>query len=411
MISISQARATILAQVQPNGPVRIGIQHAVGRVLAENIAYDLDSPPYDKALMDGFAVRSIDRRQGRTSLEVIDRITAGMTPHVALREGTAIEIMTGAPVPAGADAVVMIEQTTRHEKAGTQFIEINASSIAPGQNILRRGASAQQGEIVFARGHCLRPRDIGVLCEAGRDAVRIVRPARVTVLATGNELVPANTVPTHAQIRNTNGPMLAAMARQFGAQCRYGGICRDDPAQLELAIKNNLDTDILLLSGGVSTGVLDLVPNALAQLGVECLFHKVYLKPGKPLWFGRYQQNDRTTCVFGLPGNPIGSLVCFQLFVRPTIQRLGGAEPSALTTIQAVLGCAYHQQWDRPTYYPVKIERFAAGRAVVAPLSWQGSADQRTVARADGLALFHADRQHYPAGSAVEVLLMEDTNL
>ncbi len=408
MISIDEALASVLERACPKGAARMGLERAADLTLAEDIRFDMDSPPYDKALMDGYAVRAADVADSTVRLEIVARITAGSVPRIALRAATAARIMTGAPLPQGADAVVMIERTTSGEGEQGAWVRIDDPPVVAGQNILRRGLSARRGEVLLRRGHRLRPRDVGVLCEAGRTAVRVIRPPRVAVLATGDELVPPGVVPGAGQIRNTNGPLLAALARQLHAHCETLPICRDDRRWLDAAVRAGLDHDVLLLSGGVSTGDLDLVPAALRDAGVQCVFHKVHLKPGKPLWFGMREQGGHTTHVFGLPGNPVGCLVCFRLFVRPLIQTLIGIEPTDRRTIAALLACDYEQLWDRPTYYPVVVAARDEGPPCVTPIRWQGSADQRAIARADGLALFPPGRRSYPAGYPVDILLLEE---
>jgi molybdopterin molybdotransferase len=228
----------------------------------------------------------------------------------------------------------------------------------------------------------------------------------VAVLATGNELVPADRRPAAGQIRNSNGPMLCALVAGAGGIAVDLGIGRDDAEPLSELVARGLGEDVLVLSGGVSAGVLDLVPRVLSELGVEEVFHKVRLKPGKPLWFGVTRRGDRRTLVFGLPGNPVSSLVCFELFVRPALGRLAGRADNALPTVEARLTQPYAQRGDRPTYFPVRLRREAA-QATVELLNWHGSADLQTLAQANGLAVFPADQQHFDAGDWVTVVCLE----
>jgi molybdopterin molybdotransferase len=228
------------------------------------------------------------------------------------------------------------------------------------------------------------------------------------VLSTGNELVPADQTPAAGQIRNSNSPMLAACVRKACAVPLELGIARDERDELRRLIERGLAADVLVLSGGVSAGVLDLVPGVLAELGVEQVFHKVRLKPGKPLWFGVLAcapPRQRATLVFGLPGNPVSSLVCFELFVRPAIQQLSGR--TAATPIKtARLAAEFQHRGERPTYQPAQFCEHAQG-AIAKPLFWQGSADLRTLAAANCLIRFPAGDRHYPAGEAVEVMLID----
>jgi molybdopterin molybdotransferase len=226
-------------------------------------------------------------------------------------------------------------------------------------------------------------------------------------LSTGNELVRSVEKPGPGQIRNSNGPLLVAASKAAGAAPHDLGIAIDEPAELERAMSKGLEHDVLLISGGVSAGVLDLVPSVLAKLGVEQVFHKVELKPGKPLWFGVRVAGDRRTLVFGLPGNPVSSLVCFELFVRYAIGRLCGRTDAGLQEVQAELVMAFQQRSDRPTYHPAVLTD-RGGRFAVEPLRWQGSGDLRTLVAANALAYFPAGARQFAAGESVRVLRLPE---
>src|SRR6266850_1164729 len=281
MLSVDQALRLVVDQATALPPRAVELQQSLGCVLAEPIVSDIDSPPHDKAVVDGYAVvaASVTPSAGLTFLE---EVTAGAVPRHVVEPGTTTRIMTGAPLPAGADAVVMIEQS---RVVGEQ-VAILQSPVKPGQNIMRRAATMSRGQTVLQAGKLLRPIEIGLLAEVGRTQVSVIPRSRVAVLATGNELVVHSAEPQSSQIRNSNGPMLAALAHSAGADFHDFGIARDDDDELRSAINAGLGHDILVISGGVSAGVLDLVPKVLQQLGVEQVFHKVNLKPGKPLWFG-----------------------------------------------------------------------------------------------------------------------------
>jgi molybdopterin molybdotransferase len=228
------------------------------------------------------------------------------------------------------------------------------------------------------------------------------------VIPTGNELVRLGETPAHGQIRNSNGPLLRALAESAGARAYEYAIVRDDPVQLRMFILMGLGgSRIVLLSGGVSAGVLDLVPKVLRELGVEEVFHKVNLKPGKPLWFGvkDYAEPPVRTLVFGLPGNPVSGLVCFELFVRPAIEKISGREPTGLPRVTAALTAVHRQRGDRPTYWPAALAEVGGERRVT-PLPWQGSGDLRTLADANCLAIFPAGDRVYQAGDEVTVLML-----
>jgi molybdopterin molybdotransferase len=233
--------------------------------------------------------------------------------------------------------------------------------------------------------------------------VRVARRPTLAVLATGNELVPAEQTPAPGHIRNSNGPMLLAAAQAAGAVAVDLKIARDDAQQLRSLIARGLEHDVLVISGGVSAGVLDLVPGVLAELGVQQVFHKVHLKPGKPLWFGVLARGPVDTLVFGLPGNPVSSLVCFELFVRPAIGQLAGRGDTSLVEVAAELAVDYLQRGDRPTYFPARLAN-VDGRHRVEPLRWQGSGDLRTLVQANALAYFPPGERAYRAGETVRVL-------
>ena len=400
MFSVEEASAAILQRAETRAATRRGIVEACGLVLAEDVVSDVDSPPHDKAMVDGYALMAADLRGEIANLRVLEEVTAGSVPTQTVIAGTAIRIMTGAPIPSGANAVVMVEETRSTTNAGQDVVTIESTGIAAGANILPRATSLRKNDTVLTSGHLLRPMEIGLLAEVGRAEVDVVPAPRVAVLATGDELVPASESPADGQIRNSNGPLLQALVTRAGGIPRSLGIARDQPDALLEKIKLGLHEDILLLSGGVSAGVLDLVPAALAAAGVEQVFHKVELKPGKPLWFGCLIENHHPRLVFGLPGNPVSSLVCFELFVRPAIARMSGRRAGAPHHRTGLLTRGHSQRGNRPTYFPSILSE-EEDRLTVSPIDWRGSADQRSLVRANGLALFPAGDHDYAAGDAV----------
>ena len=410
MISIDEARSRILARTWKNAPVSLPVTEAVGLVLAQPASSDIDSPPHDKALMDGYAVLAADVPRRGVELEVGERIVAGQVPTQSLRLGTAAQIMTGAPLPAGADAVVMVEQTHLVDGATPVRVRIDADQVRCGQHIMRRGASVQCGATVLEPGRMVRPVDVGLLCEVGCAAVSVRRRPRVAVLATGNELVPPQRRPAAGEIRNSNGPMLCALARSERSEVVDLGIARDEIDALRPAVAQGLACDVLVLSGGVSAGVLDLVPGVLEQLGVERVFHKVQVKPGKPLWFGVYEADQRKALVFGLPGNPVGSFVCFGLFVVPALRQMLGRADVVTEPRIARLTHDHRHLSDRPTYFPAYVTRTAQDALMVTPLAWEGSADQRALGAANCLALFPPGERTFVAGATVAIHLMDSAS-
>lgn len=401
MISLQEAQELVHGYALPLPPVRVTPPNSLGLVLADDVRSSVDCPAYDKAMMDGYAVIAADIERGCRELSVLDEVHAGQLPRHTVVQGTAIRIMTGAAIPAGANAVVMVERT---ERLGEDRVRIDAETVPLGKNVMRRGTSLRCGDIVIGRGSRIRSIEVGLLAEVGQVDVAVTPLPRVAVMATGNELVPYQQTPPEGKIRNSNGPMLMAAAAWSGATPIELGIVSDDRKELAEGFAGGLEAaDVLVLSGGVSAGVKDLVPGVLTELGVMEVFHKVRLKPGKPVWFGVRDEGQRHRLVFGLPGNPVSSLVCFQLLVRPALLGLAGRGAGRQETIQMPLAAAYQHRGDRPTYYPVRTVQWQGGPAIET-LNWKGSADLATLATATGLAHFPAGDASYEAGMPVEVL-------
>jgi molybdopterin molybdotransferase len=426
MLTVAEAIAAILAEARSLAPVPVPLDEALGLVLAEDAFADLDSPPFDKALMDGYAVRSADVHEGRAKLHVIEEVLAGQVSHLRISAGEAIRIMTGAPIPAGADAVVPIEHTRLIQNVNRAEVAIETSPVQPGRNRLLRGASIRLGECVLPAGRKLRPQELGCLAELGKSHIKAAPRPSVAVLATGDELVSVGQTPGPGQIRNSNETMLVAQLQEMGAIPNPLGIARDDPTELKEKISLGLQHDVVLLSGGVSAGKVDFVPAALAELGVRQVFHKVRMKPGQPIWFGVFDRNlSHNLCgnvaahhsplttrspspppprsyVFGLPGNPVSSMVCCELFARTAIRRLMGIQPAEPAPLQARLACEHKNHGNRPTYHPARLE-WTVSEAVVAPVPWIGSADLSATTRANAMALFPEGDRTYPEGTIVNV--------
>jgi len=401
MISIEQAFEFIDQTVHALPTSIRPVVECVGHVLVSAIQADMDSPPHDKSVMDGFAVRSEDVTAGTKRLQVIETIIAGDWPKLALETGQAARIMTGAPIPAGADAVVMVELTETEMIDNNEFVTLNVDSLAAEKNILRTGVNFSKGQTVFANGHIVRPTDVGLLAEVGAARVATATKPTVSILPTGNELVSCDQFPGQGQIRNSNGPLLNAMAKGLGLSVTDLGVGRDDPDQLRELIERGLNSDLLLLSGGVSAGTMDLVPGILNELGVTQVFHKVKIKPGKPIWFGVLERNEKPTYVFGLPGNPVSSMVGFQLFVRAAIRKMMGTGIDSNQSVVAELTIDHQTRGDRPTYWPGKFVNDDTPVRKVQPLVWRGSSDLFALGEAEGLIVFPANVHESAAGLPV----------
>jgi molybdopterin molybdotransferase len=367
--------------------------------LAEDVASDLDMPPFDKALMDGYALRTADLLETGAILTVVEEIPAGQTPQKKVGVGQAARIMTGAAMPAGADAVVMIERT---ELLEGQRVRIHERPAKAGQNILPRGREMRSGETVLAAGAVLRPQEFGLLATVGKATFSIYRQPRVALLSTGDEVVEPPGMPGPGQIRNSNASMLMAQIARAGGLPFYLGIARDTLESLRPLVIQGLTADCFLLSGGVSAGKFDLVPGVLQELGVEPIFHKVAMKPGKPFYFGVRGE----TLVFGLPGNPVSSLVGFELFVRPSIRVARGCQQPGPRLLNARLATDYIYKTDRPTYHPAHLEAADNGFRVT-PVPWFGSPDLRAVTQANVFAVFPVGENRLREGETVSVLAPE----
>ncbi|MCE9604746.1 MAG: molybdopterin molybdotransferase MoeA [Planctomycetia bacterium] len=406
MLTVAEALEAVLAHVAMGPQRRVPLVEALGLVLAEDVASDIDSPPHDKSVVDGYAIRFDDLVEGRTELRVLEEVTAGQVPTWPLAASQATRIMTGAPIPEGADTVAMVERSTL---VAADTVRLVDPKLTRGRNITRRGSSMRVGDVVLRAGATIRASEIGLLAEVGRATVAVVAAPRVAVLATGNELVAPDTKPGPSQIRNSNGPMLCAMVAAAGGVPVDLGVGRDDREELRRAISAGLAADMLILSGGVSAGVLDLVPGVLAELAVREVFHKVSVKPGKPIWFGLFEVDGRAKPVFGLPGNPVSGLVCFELFVKPALRKIEGRDIAAQRTLRARLTQAFRHQGERPTYWPAVRNLVGAAEGVVevAPLPWHGSGDLRGVVPADCLVCFPSGDKQYAVGDEVEVLPLD----
>jgi molybdopterin molybdotransferase len=434
MLNIDEAQRLVLSTATVLRPAPSPSGQSLGQVLAEDVASDMDMPPFDKSLVDGFAVRSADLVGGCGKLAIAGEVVAGDAPwgpDRTVASGTAVRIMTGAAIPSGADAVVMVERTQVESAAGAVqgsdravwsqardggSVAIRDDRFKPGQNIMRQGSEMTSGQVVLRAGTRLRAAEIGLLAAVGFGTAPVFPRADVSIISTGNEIVEADVRPGPGQIRNSNGSTLAAMVTEAGGAARYLGIARDTASDLERLVRAGLESDILLLSGGVSAGELDLVPDVLKGLGAREIFHKVSLKPGKPIWFGARERpapgdgssdrGSRQTLIFGLPGNPVSVVVCFELFVKPAMRRLMGFAEPLPRHVSAAL--AEDRSWrsDRPTYCPASLEAGDNGWQVRL-VQWKGSPDLLALADSNGFAILPEGDHQKRRGEHVRVLRTE----
>jgi molybdopterin molybdotransferase len=346
-------------------------------------------------------VRAADTTGAPVELRVVGELPAGRAPTVPVGPGEAIRIMTGAPVPGGATAVQQVERTRVREEADAR-VEILAS-VAEGANIAPRGCEVRAGDLVLGRGQIIGPAASAVLASTGHARVRVARRPRAAVLVTGDEIVDVTAVPGPGQIRNSNGPAVAAQARLAGAEVRLVGVAPDREAETVAALREGLsgDPDVLAVSGGVSAGDYDLVEPALERLEVELLFTKVAIKPGAPLVFGR----RKGTLVFGLPGNPVSAQVTFDVFVRAALLRMQGARVVSRPRVEVELLAPVTNRSGRKAHLPARV-RFEDGRLVARPVRSMGSGDLVAHARANALVALPAERTRAETGERAEAVLL-----
>lgn len=402
MLSVAEALDLIVREVSQLSPVSCALSDAFGLTLHNDVTCSDDSPPFDKALMDGYAVVASDIRPG-CELTVIDEVTAGRVPSRPVAPGQATRIMTGAPLPDGADAVVRVELTELLE-GDPQRVRINSEAAKPEQDLIRRGTNKRAGDLVVPAGRTLRAQEVAALAEMGQHTLSVVPRPNIAVLATGDELVSVEEPIGPGQIRNSNESMLVAQIRAAGGNPVPLGIARDNRDDLREHIERGLQNDILLLSGGVSAGKLDLVPSELERAGVRQVFHKVRVKPGKPVWFGVLSTGDRSCSVFGLPGNPVSSMVCFELFVRTAMRQMNGLATATPPSVSARLAHSHSHKDDRETYFPAAIDWTQDG-PVVSLMKWHGSSDLQSTVNASAMAVFPAESRDYAANDVVDVVL------
>ena len=404
MVAVDRAVEIVLRLAeQKSGPDRMSsgvapLRECVGRILREEILADSDYPRFDKAIRDGFAVRSGDLANVPAVLEVSGESRAGSAASVEVREKSCCEIMTGAPLPIGADAVVMVEHTERLSPEAVRVLR----AVRPGDGLLRQAAELRRGERILPSGRRIHMADIGTLASVGKSQVLVSRKPRVAIVATGDELVEIDQAPGSGQIRNSNTYTLDAQVREAGGEPVLLGIGRDNLEDLRARIGQAVEHDVVLVSGGVSMGKYDLVESVFAEYGVEVLFDSVAMKPGKPTVFGH-----RGECfVFGLPGNPVSTIVAFHMFVRPLIHTLLHAERPGSPMRRARLESSARRDPARMAIVPALVHFDGEGyRIKSAP--WKGSSDLAGLSRANALIVIPQGDGALEQGEWAEFLPLE----
>src|SRR5467141_2351628 len=401
MLTYEQARNKVIEEVGkrkgPRATAVVSIWDALGLALAQEVKTDREYPPFNRSTRDGYAVRSKEAGPG-AQLKCAGEIKAGDTVREALAAGTCLQIMTGAAVPAGADAVVMIEHTSREG----DVVRFDRAA-QPGQNIVPRGSEAAAGQTVLTPGMRLGYAELALAAQVGAAQLQCAQRPRVAILSTGDEVVLIDEMPGPFQIRNSNSVSLAAQVRIAGGEPVVLGNAADRIEDLGEKVERGLKEDALVLSGGVSMGKYDLVESALKAMGAEFFFDAVAIRPGKPAVFGMCQGKP----VFGLPGNPVSTMVTFELFVAPAIDLLNGAEARPLPLVEARLGEALHEKPGLTHFLPARVE-WRGSTAEVKALKWQGSGDIAALAKANCFLVVPSDRDKIAAGDRVSVLLRKD---
>ena len=401
LLSVQEAQAHILAAFQAVETEEAAVTACTGRVLGEEIRAAADLPAFDNSSMDGFAVRAADvsaaAPEAGVTLEVIGDIPAGSVPGFRLEAGQAARIMTGAPLPAGADAVVPVEDTDRTRNGAPGRVVVYAA-VRAGQYVRPRGQDIRQGQLLLPRGRLLKPQDAGLLASIGRERVKVYRRPRAALLSSGDELVPPGQPLGPGQIYDANRYTLAALLERAGAEVFPLGIARDDPRQVEALLRRGLElhVDLIVTSAGVSVGAFDYVRHVIEEHGQLSLW-RVNMRPGKPLAFGSFEGIP----LIGLPGNPVSAFVGCRVFVIPVIRRLSGAAPGGELRFTAQL--AHPIESDGRESYLRAIVHPEAGRLVASLTGHQGSGNLYSLVQANALLIIPSGVKSLPAGSEVEV--------
>jgi molybdopterin molybdotransferase len=400
VIDVDEAQRIVLAHARPLGTVEAPLAEALYRTLAARIRCDLDDPPFDRSVMDGYAVRAADVARVPATLTVVGHVSAGAVVDRSLAAGEAMQINTGAPIPRGADAVVRVEQTERTPSGEGVVIK---ESVAPGRFVTPRASYAAAGQTVLEAGALLTPASIGVAATAGASRVTVYRCPTVAVLSTGNELVDIDRAPSAAQIRNSNQYVLRALIESAHSEAVVSPVARDNRDELRRGITDGLRCDALCLTGGVSMGTLDFVPDVLRDLGATFHVHRMAIKPGRPTIFATMPGGK---LVFALPGNPVSAFVGFELLMRPALAALQG-RPAVPPLVRAVLQGSIAATSNRRSYIPARAKVNEGGEWEVRTLSWQGSGDSLGMATANALIMRPPQAEAVKSGDAVSMLLLD----
>lgn len=404
MLSVTEARERILSHFQTTTSERIPLVDSLRRILAVDVKADGNYPPFDNSSMDGFALRSADTSASSLTLKVVADIPAGSAPIVSLNPGEAARIMTGAPLPSGADCVIPVEDTdfqNRHSGTSAPKTITLTKQMTPGENVRLRGTDMQMGDLILKTGRRLKPQDLGLLAALGIAQVHVYRKPRVALFSSGDELLPVDAPLEPGKIRDTNSYSLAAAIVEAGAEVIHLGVARDDRESITALLDRaaQAQADLILSSAGVSVGAFDFIKELIEANG-NMDFWRVNMRPGKPLAFGAY----RGRSFIGLPGNPVSAFVGFQIFVRPVLERLSGSMDGGRQTVR--VRCVEEIESDGRESYLRAVLQNQNGERWAALTGHQGSGNLLSLVQADALLIIPAGVKCVPAGSELEAILL-----
>lgn len=391
MIELEKALELIVENCGNIPVIDLPVHETLGYVCAEDLYSKLDMPPFDKSAMDGYAFKW---EEGLTEYINNGIIAAGDSADEPLEEGHCIAIMTGAPLPFGADSVIPVELTKKDD--GKIIFEFTPKKCA---NVSYKAEDIKKDSLILAKGSKIRTQDIALIIAAGHSRIKVSELPVISILNTGSEIVEPGQPLKYGQIYNSNGTMLSVMAQNIGINAEYIGIAEDDEKSLAASLSEGLKSAILLISGGVSMGEFDLVPKVLMNLGVKQIFHKIAIKPGKPVFFGRTDK----CLVFGLPGNPLSNFVGFELFVKTAVRKMTGEAEVLPVYGQAELTGPFKHKGDRVNFYPARLKN-EDGVLKIEPVLSNGSADISSLSKADCFLIGAIGKKEYQAGERIYYL-------
>lgn len=402
MIEFEEALDIILRNTPVLPTEKVPIEESVGRILKEDVYSDIEMPPFDKSAVDGYAVNTLDLKEVPVRLRCLGLIQAGESFGRKLARGECVKIMTGAPMPQGADSVVMVEDSRQEDDRVELF-----RGVEKGENVCFKGEDIKKRQKVLNKGIKISPSHIAILATLGIPSVKTVGMPEVSILNTGGEIVPLGKKLDRNKIYNSNGPMLSALLRADGIEPLFLGIAKDEVENLEKKIREGLNADLLLISGGVSMGDYDFIPRVLEGMGIKKIFHKVNIKPGKPLFFGRHTVSKKKrrgkTLVFGIPGNPISNFLAYLIFVRPALKKMMGCPSPKPEFKEGILETKFHSKAGRKHFVLVKISK-RKSCYYLTPLVSHGSADVLALSKTDGFMVVGPYTSDIKKGSNIEFI-------